>query len=68
MSLRISDRERLNIIRMPHGVRGTYLLWRVGIDPKHFTSRETYTRHRQLLADRWGIDITALPCPGDDKK
>jgi hypothetical protein len=68
MSLKISDRERIQILHMPHGVRGTYLLWRIGINPKHFIARETYARHRQQLADKWGIDITALPSPTTRKK
>lgn len=31
---------------MPHGLRGTYLMWRLGIDPRYTVARETYQRHR----------------------
>lgn len=57
----LSKSEILTVLRMPHGLRGTYLMWRVGIDPRYTVARETYARHRQALANRYGIDITVPP-------
>lgn len=57
----LNKTEILLVLRMPHGIRATYLLWRLGIDPKYSIARETYARHRQTLAERYGVDITAPP-------
>lgn len=57
----LTEAERRTLYRMPHSVRATFLLWRIGINPKYTIAAETYRRHRALLADKYGIDITALP-------
>ncbi|EHM50220.1 hypothetical protein [Cardiobacterium valvarum] len=57
----LTETERRMIYRMPHSVRATYLMWRTGFNPKYTIAHETYRRHRAILADQFGIDITALP-------
>ena len=57
----LTEAERRTLYRMPHSVRATFLLWRIGINPKYTISAETYRRHRALLAEKFGVDITALP-------
>lgn len=57
----LTEAERRTLYRMPHSVRATYLLWRAGINPKYTIAAETYRRHRALLAEKFGVDITALP-------
>lgn len=57
----LSKSEIMLVLHMPHGMRATYLLWRLGIDPKYTVARETYAKHRQKLAEKYGIDITILP-------
>ena len=54
----LSKSEILMILRMPHSIRATYLMWRLGLPTKHVTSAETYSRHRRYLLDKLGIDIT----------
>lgn len=49
------------LMKMQHGIRATYLMWSLGINPKYTIARETYHRHRRILACEFGIDITALP-------
>lgn len=56
--MNLSKSEILMILRMPHGVRATYLMWRLGLPTKYITSAETYSRHRRYLLDKLGIDIT----------
>lgn len=56
--MNLSKSEILMLLRMPHGIRATYLLWRLGISSKYITSAETYSRHRRYLLDKLGIDIT----------
>ena len=57
----LTEAERRTLYRMPHSVRATFLLWRIGINPKYTIAAETYRRHRALLAEKFGVDITALP-------
>ena len=57
----LTETKRRMIYRMPHSVRATYLMWRTGFNPKYTIAHETYRRHRAILADQFGIDITALP-------
>lgn len=57
----LTEAERRTLYRMPHSVRATFLLWRIGINPKYTIAAETYRRHRAKLAEEYGIDITALP-------
>ena len=58
----ITERERLTIYRMPHGVRATYLMWRLGLEPRYSVARETYAKHRRYIREKTGIDIiSALP-------
>lgn len=57
----LSKNEILKVLRMPHGLRGTYLMWRIGIDPKYTVARETYARHRKILHEKYDVDITAPP-------
>ena len=57
----LTEAERRSLYRMPHSVRATFLLWRIGINPRYTIAAETYRRHRALLAEKFGVDITALP-------
>ena len=57
----LTETERRTLYRMPHSVRATFLLWRIGINPRYTIAAETYRRHRAKLAEEYGIDITALP-------
>lgn len=57
----LTEAERRSLYRMPHSVRATFLLWRIGINPRYTIAAETYRRHRTLLAEKFGVDITALP-------
>ena len=58
----ITERERLTIYRMPHGVRATYLMWRLGLEPRYSVAREIYVKHRRYIQEKTGIDIiSALP-------
>lgn len=54
----LNKTEILNVLRMKHGLRATYLMWRSGIDPKYTVARETYAQHRRELKEHWQIDIT----------
>ena len=53
--------ELLSVLHMRPSLRGTYLLWRVGIDPRYTMARETYHKHKIELLHSYQIDITALP-------
>lgn len=57
----LSRNELLKLMRMRHALRATYLMWRIGIDPRYSVARETYHRHKIELLERYKIDITTLP-------
>lgn len=45
----LSPREQLFFLRLPHGLRGTWMLWRMGMDPYHHMARQTFYRHAEQL-------------------
>jgi hypothetical protein len=53
----LTPEEQLIIIRLPVKLRGTYITWRMGVDPYFTMSRETYYRHANELSKKYGIEI-----------
>lgn len=53
----LSKDEILQLMRMRHSLRATYLMWRNGIDPKYTVARETYHKHKIELSEKYNIDI-----------
>jgi len=47
------------LLKLPRSVYATYQLWRQGADLRNLMARNTFYRHRQILAE-YGIDISAM--------
>lgn len=60
-NIKLTDKEIVQIARMPLRMRGTYITWRAGLEPYFLMSRETYQRHRKWFKDELGIDIKSKP-------
>lgn len=59
--MNLTRSELLCILQMRPSLRGTYLLWRAGIDPRYTMARETYHKHKIELLNSYQVDITTLP-------
>ena len=53
----LTTEQQLLLVRMPCRLRGTYITWLLGFDPYFLMSRETYYRHAEELATKYGIEI-----------
>jgi phage/plasmid replication protein, gene II/X family len=59
-ALKLQDTDML---RLPNAVKGTYLLYRDGVDVRHMLAKPTFYRHRKILNESLGVDIS-LPAVG----
>lgn len=55
--MELAKDEILKLLRMRHALRATYLMYKLGIDPKYTIARETYHRHKIELLETYNIDI-----------
>lgn len=55
----LSPQDQLFLLRLPHNLRGTWMLWRLGIDPYHHMARQTFYSHAKRLS-RYGVDIRGM--------
>ncbi len=53
----LTAEEQLFLVKLPCRLRGTWITWRLGFDPYFLMSRETYYRHADELARKYGIEI-----------
>lgn len=52
----LATEQQLLLVRMPCRLRGTYITWLLGFAPYFLMSRETYYRHAEELATKYGIE------------
>lgn len=45
----LSPEEQLFLLNLPHRLRSTWIVWRMGIDPYYFMARQTFYTHADLL-------------------
>ncbi len=53
----LTPEDQLFLIRLPCKLRGTWVTWKLGFNPYFLMSRETYYRHANELADKYGVEI-----------
>jgi II/X family phage/plasmid replication protein len=49
-----------DIERLPRALRATFNLWKMGFDLRQQLSKPTYFRHKKIIFDRLGIDISVI--------
>lgn len=59
-ALKLQDTDML---RLPNAVKGTYLLYRDGVDVRQMLAKRTFYNHRKILNECLGVDIS-LPAVG----
>lgn len=58
-SVLLDEKYQLIIARLPVNARGTWITWRVGLNPYFLSSRETYYRHVKIIQQITGININS---------
>jgi len=64
--LHVETRENDKFMeQIPHNLRGTFLLWKLGYYPKDWMSNTTFYNHRTELR-KFGVNIAGL-CPENER-
>ena len=53
----LTKKNQLFLVRLPCRLRGTWVTWKCGFNPYFLMSRETYYRHAEELATKYGVEI-----------
>ncbi len=53
--------ETADLAKLPDHLRGTYAQWKLGHDMRKSMSKAKFYRHRRLIEDLTGVDISVLP-------
>lgn len=53
----LTPEDQLTLVRLPVNARGTWITWKIGVNPYFLSSRDTYYRHVKIIKEITGVDI-----------